>query len=120
MSDELKGLRILVVEDEAIIAMLIEDYLDILGCQVAASATRLDEAMEWARTLQLDAALLDVNLAGVLSYPVAQLLRERGVHVVFATGYGVAGLPPEFRGVEVLGKPFRLEQLASALAAARP
>ena len=99
--------------------MLIEDYLEVLGCELVGSAARLDDALEKARTLTLDAALLDINLTGVLSYPVAELLRSRGVRVVFATGYGAAGLPPEFSGTPVLSKPFRLDQLAEALDAAR-
>ena len=113
--DGLTGLRILVVEDEAVVSMLIEDFLEELGCEVVAMASRLEDAMENARTLELDAAVLDVNLAGRLSYPVAQALRARGVPVVFATGYGTEGLPVELQQSAVLSKPFRQEQLAKAL-----
>ena len=116
MKPELKGLQVLVVEDEAMVSMVIEDFLDTLGCRVVSSA-RLDDAMEKARVLPLDAAVLDVNLAGELSYPVAQILRARGVHVVFATGYGRAGLPPELQDIAVLSKPFRIQQVADALGA---
>ena len=116
MTTGLEGLRVLVVEDEAVVSMLIEDYLETLGCRVIPSA-RLEDAMEKARTLALDAAVLDINLAGQVSYPVAQILRAAGVHVVFATGYGRAGLPPELKDVAVLPKPFRIDQLADALRA---
>lgn len=113
--DGLTGLRVLVVEDEALVSMLIEDYLEELGCEVVGVASRLEDAMENARTLELDVAVLDVNLAGRLSYPVAQALLARGVKVVFATGYGTKGLPPDLLQAAVLSKPFRQEQLASAL-----
>ncbi|HEY0206881.1 MAG TPA: response regulator [Acetobacteraceae bacterium] len=113
--DGLTGLRVLVVEDEALVSMLIEDFLEELGCEVVGVASRLEDAMENARTLELDAAVLDVNLAGHLSYPVAQALRARGVPVVFATGYGTEGLPVELQQFAVLSKPFRQEQLAKAL-----
>ena len=113
--DGLTGLRVLVVEDEALVSMLIEDYLEELGCEVVGVASRFEDAMENARTLELDVAVLDVNLAGHLSYPVAQTLLARGVKVVFATGYGTQGLPPELQQAAVLSKPFRQEQLAKAL-----
>ena len=112
------GLRVLVVEDEALLAMLVEEYLDELGCEVAGVAMRLDEALEQARTLAVDVAVLDVNLAGQASYVVAEVLRERGVPVVFATGYGAAGLPENLKGTPLLPKPFQCEQLADALSAA--
>ncbi|MFO1024990.1 MAG: response regulator [Acetobacteraceae bacterium] len=115
---ELNGIRVLVVEDEALIAMVIEEQLAELGCEVS-GASRLEEAMEKAKILPLDAAVLDVNLAGMLSYPVAQILHARGVPFVFATGYGVQGLPPELSGVPVLSKPFGQQELAAALHALR-
>ncbi len=111
----LAGLRVLVVEDESVLAMLLEEYLEALGCQVAGSASRLEDALRKASSLDLDAAVLDVNLAGTLSYPVAELLRDKGVRVVFATGYGVSGLRPDLRNAPVLAKPFNMGQLAAAL-----
>lgn len=119
MEGGLAGLRVLVVEDEAMVSMLVEEFLDELGCEVAGVASRLDDALEKARTLALDAAVLDVNLAGQMSYPVAEVLRARDVAFVFATGYGLAGLPAGLRGAPVLAKPFHCEQLAGALDAAR-
>src|ERR1700733_14313569 len=89
----LTGLRVLVVEDEPIIAMMLEDCLGDLGCSVAAVASRLNDALKQARALDLDAGVLDVNLAGELSYPVAEVLRDRTVPFLFATGYGSAGKP---------------------------
>ena len=116
---DLSGMRVLVVEDEAIVSMLVEEFLEELGCEVAATASRLDDALEKAGSVPVDLAVLDVNLAGRLSYPVAELLLARGVPVVFATGYGSAALPAALHGVTVLSKPFQQEQLAAALQAAR-
>jgi CheY-like chemotaxis protein len=111
--------RVLVVEDESIVAMMLEDYLDELGCIVAASAARLNQALELARSLDIDIAVLDLNLAGEMSYPVAEVLQARGVPVVFATGYGSAGLSAQFHGAPVLSKPYTMDQLASALLSAK-
>ncbi len=115
----LTGLRVLVVEDEWLVAMLVEEYLNDLGCEVVGSASRLEDALEKARTLPIDIAVLDVNLAGKLSYPVAEVLRKRNVPFLLATGYGVAALPDALRGTPVLAKPFVQDQLAAALQAAR-
>lgn len=119
----LSGLRILVVEDEWFLAILVEEYLINLGCEVVASAARLEDALEKARTLSFDIALLDVNLAGRFSYPVAEVLRERDVPFVFVTGYGLSALPGELPGAlrdtPVLAKPFVQDELAKALQAAR-
>ncbi len=111
----LTGKRVLLVEDEAIIMMMLEDFLAELGCQVIATASRLEEALEKARVVSADVAVLDVNLAGQVSYPVAEVLRTRAIPFLFATGYGTAGLPDELSGSFVLGKPFLLRQLATAL-----
>ena len=111
----LRGLRVLVVEDEPVLAIVMEAYLEDLGCIVVAVATRLDEALAQATRQDLDIAVLDVNLAGQLSYPVAELLQNRAVKVVFATGYGVAATPANLRAVPVLAKPFGQEQLEKIL-----
>jgi CheY-like chemotaxis protein len=112
----LNGLRVLVVEDEALVAMMLQSYLEELGCEVAAVASRLGEALEILVSLvEIDLAVLDVNLAGEMSFPVAELLRSRGIPFLFATGYGTDGLPEELRNVPVLSKPFLLEQFAEAL-----
>ena len=109
------GKRVLLVEDEALIAMMLEDYLTDLGYQVVATASRLEDAMEKARSIQIDVAVLDVNLAGQVSYPVAEILRQRSIPFIFATGYGTDGLPDRLSNALVLGKPFVLSQLAKAL-----
>jgi CheY-like chemotaxis protein len=113
----LTGLRVLIVEDETLVAMMVEDYLNDLGCCVTGAAARLDDALCKAQTLPIDLAVLDVNLGGQLSYPVAEVLRSRGVPFVFATGYSTAALPESLRGVPVVTKPFLRQHLAKALLA---
>ena len=115
----LKGRRVLVVEDETMIALLVEDMLDELGCAVVGPAHALDVALDLARTEDgLDAAVLDVNLAGQPVFPVADALRAKGVPAIFSTGYGEASLREADRGSPVLQKPFRAGDLAKALTAA--
>ena len=112
----LAGRRILVVEDEMMIAMLVEDMLLELGCTVVGPAHGLAEALALAQSEPgLDAALLDVNLGGQPVFPVADALREKGVPAIFSTGYGDAGLRDIDRGSPVLQKPFRAGDLARAL-----
>jgi CheY-like chemotaxis protein len=111
----LNGLRVLVVEDEMMVSMLIEDMLGDLGCLVVGPASRLDEAMELARLGELDCAVLDVNLGGQSIFPLADLLRERGAPYAFATGYGDAGLREVDKDSPVLQKPFREADLARIL-----
>ena len=103
----LQGLRVLVVEDEMMVSMLIEDMLTDLGCTVVGPASRLDEAIELAGRAEIDCAVLDVNLGGQPIFPLADLLREKGAPFAFATGYGDAGLREVDRGSPVLQKPFR-------------
>jgi CheY-like chemotaxis protein len=112
---KLDGLRVLVVEDEMMVSMLIEDMLGELGCLVVGPASRLDEAMALAREAEIDCAVLDVNLGGQPIFPLADLLRERGAPFAFATGYGDAGLRDVDRGSPVLQKPFREGDLARVL-----
>src|SRR6185295_15398151 len=88
----LAGLRVLVVEDEMMVSMLIEDMLSDLGCTVVGPASRLDEALELAKADGIDCAVLDVNLGGQPIFPLADLLRQMGRPFAFATGYGDAGL----------------------------
>jgi len=115
----LVGRRVLVVEDEMMIAMLVEDMLSELGCAVVGPAHALDTALDLVRTeLGLDAALLDVNLGGQPVFAVADALREKGVPAIFSTGYGDAALRDVDRGSHVLQKPFRAGDLAKALSAA--
>jgi CheY-like chemotaxis protein len=111
-----QGRRILVVEDEFLIRMLLEDMLSDLGYELAGVAGRVDEAAELARTVDVDLAILDVNLDGHDVYPVADILIERGVPFVFVSGYGGRGLAEAYRERPTLQKPFQLEELQKTLA----
>lgn len=110
---------VLVVEDEMMIAMMIEDMLNELGYDVVGPATRIEEAMALIGG-GVAAALLDVNIAGQPVYPVAEALQQQGIPLIFLTGYGTAGVDPRFQGCPVLPKPFELSGLQSALAAIIP
>jgi CheY-like chemotaxis protein len=114
----LAGLRILLVEDEAIIAMTAEDMLEELGCTVTATASSLDEALAAAENTAFDIALLDINLNGAASLPVAARLRAAGRPFVFTTGYGAAGSGAEFADVPLVTKPYQLSDLEAAIARA--
>jgi len=103
--------RVLVVEDELMIRMLLEDMLGELGYTVAAEAARIDEALAAAKTADFDLAILDVNLNGQPISPVADALVARGTPFVFATGYGEHGLPEPYRDRPTLKKPFQMEGL---------
>ena len=107
--------RVLVVEDELMIRMLLEDMLGELGYTVAAEAGRLDEALAAAKSAEIDVAILDVNLNGQPILPVADALAARGTPFVFATGYGERGLPEPYRDRPTLKKPFQLEGLKQML-----
>jgi CheY-like chemotaxis protein len=111
----LTGKRVLVVEDEALGAMMLEDMLGSLGCEVVGVAARLDVALQQAQTATIDIATLDVNLAGQMSYPVAVMLRSRNIPFVFATGYRSIALPAELKDAVVLAKPYSEVQLETAL-----
>lgn len=108
-------MRILIVEDEMTIALLLEDMITDLGHEPAALAMRLPQALELAQTEDLDLAILDVNLDGRLSFPVAEVLQRRGVPFLFATGYGSGGIEPPYRDRVVIQKPFSLEDLGRAI-----
>lgn len=114
------NLRVLVAEDEALVCMLIEDMLSDLGVAIVGPAATLDEAIALAQSAEADVALLDLNLAGKPVFPVADILAERGVPIIFASGYGEAGLNDRHRGATVLQKPFREADLARALHAMAP
>ncbi|WP_274425311.1 response regulator [Chelativorans sp. YIM 93263] len=115
---QLQGLSVLVVEDEGSVALLIEDMLQDLGCEIVASVARLAEALKVAATAEVDLAVLDVNLDGQPVFPVAELLRERQIPLVFSTGYGTSGLPREFSSHPVLCKPFSMTELQQTVALA--
>jgi CheY-like chemotaxis protein len=112
--------RILVVEDEVMISMMIEDMLDDLGYAIAGLAARVADAMRLAEQDGISAALLDVNLAGERVYPVADKLLARGIPIVFLTGYGASGIDTKYARYPVLAKPFDRERLRAVLHAALP
>ena len=116
MTQALNGRRVLVVEDESLVAMLLETILEDMGCTPVGPASNIDEGEAMARdTAELDAALLDVNVAGRHVFPVAEALRARGVPFVFSTGYGEGGLPDEWRGNPTIQKPFTEAAVRDAL-----
>ncbi len=113
----LHGLRILVVEDEAFVALMVEDMLVDLGARVVGPASTLARGLALAAAEVLDAAVLDVNVRGEPITPLADVLRQCGVPMVFATGYGEA---PEgqHQDMPVLEKPYTRDDLHKAVAAA--
>ncbi len=107
--------RILLVEDEALIALMLEDMVEGMGCAVTAMAPRVSMGVSLAQTGDFDLAILDVNVAGENIEPVADTLAARGVPFIFATGYGEAGTPIRHRNRPVVAKPFREDQLQAAI-----
>lgn len=107
--------RILIVEDEILVAMLIEDVLTDLGHEVVGPAMRLEAALAAAEGEDFDFAILDINLAGKQSFPVADRLTERGIPFMFASGYGAAGLIEPYRGAPILQKPISQIEIARIL-----
>jgi CheY-like chemotaxis protein len=109
---------VLVVEDEMMIRMLLQDMLAELGYTVAGEAGGIEEALALAKQGEFDVAILDVNLNGQAISPVVEVLVERGLPFVFATGYGQRGVPEPYRLTPTLQKPFQADALAQALEAA--
>jgi CheY-like chemotaxis protein len=107
IQDSPAGLRILVVEDEMLIAILIEDMLQDLGCHVVGPVSRLDAALRLAHEEPLNAAILDVRIRGGQVYSVAEELLARNIAFVLASGYGDWALPESLRDQPRLTKPFR-------------
>lgn len=118
MSEALNGKRVLVVEDESLVAMLLETILEDMGCTPVGPASSVDEAVGMIAAEQIDAALLDVNVAGQQVFPAAEALKARGVPFVFSTGYGEGGLPDAWRGHPTIQKPFTENTIRDALIAA--
>ena len=109
------GTRVLIVEDEAIIAMTAEDMIEELGCVVANTASNLAEALAHVKAGGFDVAMLDINLNGTESTDVARLLIERASPFIFTTGYGSGGPAADFPGIPVVAKPYRAADLATAI-----
>lgn len=109
--------RILIVEDEPLIAMMLEDFLDALDLQVAGSADTVAAALDVIGQGGVDAAILDVNLrAGEQSWPIADKLAELGIPFVIATGGGGDSIAEAHRGRPVLSKPFTMDTVEKVLA----
>jgi len=114
-SDDLKGCRVLIIEDDVRISMLMQESLLEMGCEVAGNAMLFDDALEMATSRTFDVALLDISLNGELSYPVAQAMQERNQKFVFVTGHVMETLPAPFQGTPVLHKPFGLRDLQKTM-----
>jgi CheY-like chemotaxis protein len=118
MEMAIEGARIFVVEDESVITMLLQDMFEELNCEVVSLASRFQDALDKANTLSFEVAILDVNLNGQRTFPIAEALVARGLPFIFATGYGAAAVPEIFRAAPVLQKPFRIADLERAVRAA--
>ena len=116
----LAGLSVFVIEDESLVLVNLEDMLEELGCRLVGPAMRLDQAEAMLeQAAAADIAILDVNIGGRAVFPFAEKLAGRGVPLVFATGYGRDGLPPEWQDATVLGKPYTFDDVAGALVRAK-
>jgi DNA-binding NtrC family response regulator len=114
--DALKGAKVLVLEDETLVSMMVEDMLMDLGCEIVGPYARLDQALAAVNEgVDIDLALLDVNLGGERSFPLAEVLAEKGVPFVFTTGYDESGMPDAWRGRPSLRKPFMMNEMANVL-----
>jgi len=109
------GKRVLLVEDELMIRLLLQDMLADLGYTIAGEAGRIEDALRLAKQGEFDVAILDVNLNGQPIAPVVEVLIQRGVPFVFATGYGQRGVPEPYRERPTLQKPFQADALGHAL-----
>lgn len=107
--------RILVVEDESILAMLLEDFLADLGYAVPALASTVASALAIIDTQDIHFAILDINLGGEKSFPIADALEARGIPFIFMSGYGIAGVPERLRDRHILQKPYGADALKQAL-----
>ena len=114
-SENLKGCRVLIIEDDVRISMLMQESLMEMGCEVVGNAMLFDDAMDMAVSRTFDVALLDISLNGELSYPVAEAMLERSQKFVFVTGHVMETLPAPFQGTPVLHKPFGLRDLQKTL-----
>lgn len=110
--------RVLIVEDETLVSMLIEDMVCDCGGQVVGPAATFNRAAALATEADLDLAILDVNMAGLVIYPVADILRQRGIPFIFVTGYDPSIVPAPYRHVPVLLKPFSYETFSETFDAA--
>ena len=112
--------RVLIVEDESLLVMVLEDMLPELGYEVVASAYSVDSALRTLEAHEPDLAILDVNLGGARSFPVADALAIRGIPFVFASGYGESILPDRHASALLVPKPYGRQELEAALAKLPP
>lgn len=115
MNSPFAGRRVLVVEDEMLVAWPLEDILVELGCMVIGPAASVNQALAMIEANAIDVAVLDVNLNGEMSYPVADALAARGVPFVFVTGYDKDRMLEGYRNCPVLQKPFHRAELSTTL-----
>lgn len=111
----LAGRRVLLVEDELMVAMLVETALEDESCIIVGPYGGLSEALLAAQSETLDLAVLDINLAGEMVFPVAEMLASRGVPFLLLSGYGALALPKEHEDWPICAKPFRLNELVAVL-----
>ncbi|WP_300974163.1 response regulator [Sphingomonas sp. LHG3406-1] len=109
------GRDILVVEDEPLIAMMLEDFLETLGHRIFASCDTVEQALEQAQAGGFDLAILDVNLKGELVWPVAEALRQRNVPFIIASGGHVEPPPAAFANAPLLEKPYTIDRIAPVI-----
>jgi DNA-binding response OmpR family regulator len=115
-ADKLRGLRVLLVEDELLIADLVQGMLTELGCEVIGPALSLKHAQAFASDgTRIDAALLDVNIAGQQVYPFATVLSDRNIPIAFVTGSGSDGMPTQWQNYPTVQKPLDRNELAAVL-----
>ena len=111
----LPELRVFIVEDESLIAMLLQNMIEDIGHICAFKASKLDKALVLAANESFDIAILDVNLNGESTYTIADCIMSRGLPVVFSTGYGLQGMSPTYRSLPILQKPFDVGSLRKAI-----
>ena len=119
-ADTIKGLRVLIVEDEFLLAMSLEDDLALAGCVTIGPFSNLADATQATRREDFDLAILDVNLGGEPIYPLAEELLARGKPFLLVTGYGAESLPPHFRSLPRLPKPYDVAILLKEIGRALP
>ena len=107
--------RILVLDDEPLVSMLMENWLVELGCEVVGPACSVEQGLDMAGSAELDGAILDVNLAGKNSYQVAETLKQRGVPFAFVTGDSAIDASSGFSDLILLSKPFDFEGVKTVL-----